>query len=96
MDLAGRADTFPVRTTVHWAEPDQEVHVTAKQGGVKVAAGDDRDYAGVGCYAEEGSITVDRVEVDPSTSLLTAFDGSFDQRCAGSTGLMHGELHFQR
>ncbi|MFC0436822.1 hypothetical protein [Kutzneria buriramensis] len=51
---------------------------------------------GLGCYAEEGGFTVDRIEFDPSTSVLTAFDGSYDHRCAGSTGADHGEIHFQR
>ncbi|EWM11038.1 hypothetical protein [Kutzneria sp. 744] len=48
----------------------------------------------LGCYGEEGGFTVDRIETDPTTGALTAFDGSFDQRCPGSTA--HGEIHFQR
>ncbi|MFC0548978.1 hypothetical protein [Kutzneria chonburiensis] len=53
-------------------------------------------HDGLGCYAEEGGFTVDRIETDPATGFLTAFDGSFDQRCPGSTGTAHGEIHFQR
>ncbi|QUQ66264.1 hypothetical protein [Kutzneria sp. CA-103260] len=51
---------------------------------------------GLGCYAEQGGFTVDRIETDPASGVLTAFDGTFDQRCAGSTGTAHGEIHFQR
>ncbi|MFI9382571.1 hypothetical protein [Kutzneria sp. NPDC052558] len=51
---------------------------------------------GLGCYAEQGGFTVDRIETDPASGVLTAFDGSFDQRCPGSTGSAHGEIHFQR
>jgi len=51
---------------------------------------------GLGCYAEEGGFTVDRIETDPATGVVTAFDGAFDQRCPGSTGTAHGEIHFQR
>jgi len=51
---------------------------------------------GLGCHADAGTITVDRVERD-GAGALTAFDGSFDHHCAGPTSpTFHGEIHFQR
>ncbi|GAA3433567.1 hypothetical protein [Kutzneria kofuensis] len=133
LDFTAEPGSFPAKTSVHWAEPDQEVLISDRQNTIRVVAdagfanvavelrgpnaaplqagtydtvGDPRSHPelasvlvisdGLGCYAEQGGITVDRIEVDPSTGLLAAFDGSFDQRCPGSTGTGHGEIHFRR
>jgi hypothetical protein len=133
LDITAAPGSFPVRTSGHWAEPDQEVMVGYPQNVIKVQTEAGQGYVaallrapyneplhvgaystvgyapdhpelasvllihdGLGCYAEEGGFTVDRIETDPATGFLTAFDGAFDQRCPGSTGAAHGEIHFRR
>ena len=133
LDITAQPGSFPVKTSGHWAEPDQEVMVSYPKNVLKVQTEDGQGYVavllqapnneplhvgtytnvgytpghpelagvlvihdGLGCYAEEGGFTVDRIETDPATGLLSAFDGSFDQRCPGSTATAHGEIHFQR
>ena len=91
IDITAQPGSYPVRTSGHWAEPQQEVLVSTPQNVLKA-----QTENGLGCYAEEGGFTVDRIETDPASGRLTAFDGSFDQRCPGSTGTAHGEIHFQR
>ena len=133
IDITAPPGSYPVTTSGHWAEPDQEILVSNPQNVLKAQAETNTGYLavllraprnaplhvgsysgvgyppdhpelasvllisnGLGCYAEDGGFTVDRIETDPATGVVTAFDGSFDQRCPGSTATAHGEIHFQR